>query len=348
MAMHLTERPTAFAVNVAQETLSEIDVSEVSDGSAPELSGGSDVSEVSSDDSNPEHASSEVDAPVQAVQRATTPLALAALAAGVPIGARLRSNALNKNGVPKKRVLDSVETHAKRARLGTPAIGLHAQASDDLASRALEAFSDPSLEEHFTGRDCEFKIFNNVGHAHRDIIEFSARARGNTHAYIYRHKQDEMRAENASRFVGTVPRSTSSIPVLEELAKHIRDTTGDTPNHCILTRYRDIGDGIGAHHDKCLDLASGSKFYVFSFGGERRFFVVHPYLKDVRYHTLTTNGSLLSVDWEANKLYKHGIDEAGCSALQKAQVRYSVVFRTSKRLVGLDAPHAISDAMSGE
>ena len=343
MAMHLPKASTVLAANMTQETFSESDVSEVSDGP--------DVSEVSSEDSNPTQASSEVCAPVEAVhavQAVQGPPGPSHVATGVANGVRFRSNAFNKDGAPKKRVLASVETHAKRARLDTPAIARHAPVSDDLTSRALEAFSDSSLEEHFTGRDCEFKIFNNVGHAHRDIIEFSERARGGTHAYIYRHKQDELRAENARRFVGAVPRHMSSIPVLKELAQHIRDTTGDAPNHCILTRYRDIGDGIGAHHDKCLDLASGSKFYLYSFGGERRFFVVHPYLKDVRYQNLTTNGSLLSVDWEANKIYKHGIDEVGCSALQKAQVRYSVVFRTSKRLVGLNEPHAISDAMPGE
>ena len=74
---------TVFAANIAQETLSETYVSEVSDGSVSELSDGSDVSEVSSEDSNTAHASSEVDAPVQAVQCATTPVALQAAPAAV-------------------------------------------------------------------------------------------------------------------------------------------------------------------------------------------------------------------------------------------------------------------------
>lgn len=59
MAMHLPKASTVIAANMTQETFSESDVSEVSDGPG--------VSEVSSEDSNPTQASSEVCAPVQAV-----------------------------------------------------------------------------------------------------------------------------------------------------------------------------------------------------------------------------------------------------------------------------------------
>jgi hypothetical protein len=215
---------------------------------------------------------------------------------------------------------------------------------DDLARRSLEAFSDPSLEEYFTGRDCEFKIFNKVGHAHRDVIEFSARAYNNTQAYLYRYNQSDLRDQESQYFTGNMPRDMESLPVLSELATHISDTTGDIPNHCILTRYNQSGDNIGAHHDKCLDLKHGSSFYVFSFGGERRFHMMHPYITNAHTSTLTKHGSLISVDWEANMIYKHGLDDTGCSPLQKAQARYSVVFRTSKRLVALDAPHTMYDS----
>ena len=52
----------------------------------------------------------------------------------------------------------------------------------------------------------------------------------------------------------------------------------------------------------------------------------------------------MSVDWESNSVYKHAIDEVGCSFVEKSKTRFSVVFRTSKRLVSLDAPHTIKDA----
>ena len=254
-------------------------------------------------------------------------------------------NAYNRRtGAVTRRASASIRAHAQRVDAGVPAMLNHAPVSADLARRALDAFSDVALEDAFHGRNCEFRIFNRVGHARRDIVEFAARSELGTQAYLYRHKQAELRRENAQRFLGTVPRAMASLPILEELAQHIRDTTGDSPNHCILTRYKNAGDGIGGHHDKCLDLQGGSRFYVYSFGGERRFFMLHPYLRDVHYHTRTPNGSLLSVDWEANKIYKHGIDEVGCSDVEKSRTRYSVVFRTSKRLVDVAVPHAIHDA----
>jgi hypothetical protein len=253
----------------------------------------------------------------------------------------------------KRGVLRAIQCHQQRHNNGTNGLSTHQSVAVDVADRAVAAFSNRNLQDnsndvHWTGRDCVFMIYNREAHIHRDVIEFSKRARDGTHAYIYRHKQDELAIENRTRFVGAVPQDMDNFPILNELAAHIHSQTGDRPNHCIVTRYCDAQDGIGAHHDKTLDLKNDSRFYIFSFGGSRNFYVESQYLKGVRYSFKTTNGSLISVDWEANKIYKHGINNTGCSSEDLSHVRYSVIFRTSKRLVEINQPHTICDAGPNE
>ena len=137
----------------------------------------------------------------------------------------LRKRARRGDGQLKRGVSLSLHAHERRMERGILPLNMHQGIDDDLQRRAMDSFSSCLLDEetnplHFTGRTCEFKIFNKTGHAHRDVIEFSTRSDNRTHAFIYRHKQEELKLSNRNAFVGTIPHDMASVPVLCELADH--------------------------------------------------------------------------------------------------------------------------------
>tara|TARA_B100001059_G_C17824795_1_gene580678 strand:+ start:1935 stop:3155 length:1221 start_codon:yes stop_codon:yes gene_type:complete len=152
------------------------------------------------------------------------------------------------------------------------------------------------------------------------------------------------------------------LPTVSPLLAKINEDFGEQPNHCVITRYNRTYDGIRNHTDKTKDLVRGSSIFVFTFGAEKTFEVVHDrrmanpshnpehyqkYRKEKSKKAKTvakwnpTSGSLIRMTWDMNQVFEHGvpIKAKPTSRLFKEEremtrkydtpaPRYSITFRT--------------------
>jgi len=129
-------------------------------------------------------------------------------------------------------------------------------------------------------------------------------------------------------------------PLLVELTHKIHARFGERPNHAIMIRYshgtnhfaplhKDKQEGVDGPGAK--DMTAGTSFYAFSFGTPRAFHLVDSE-GVVVFNEALPQGSLLAVDAETNKHYKHAIPKDK----QWEGVRYSIIFRTIRTVFKAD------------
>lgn len=118
------------------------------------------------------------------------------------------------------------------------------------------------------------------------------------------------------------------LPTVRPLLEQIQIDFGERPNHCVITRYNRTYDGIRCHTDKTKDLVRGSSIFVFTFGAEKTFEVVHQrrmakttdnpehYTKyrqkgskraAVVARWKPVSGSLIRMTWDMNQVFEHGV-----------------------------------------
>jgi alkylated DNA repair dioxygenase AlkB len=115
---------------------------------------------------------------------------------------------------------------------------------------------------------------------------------------------------------------------VQKIKDLIEQRTGETWNLAHIIYYKDGEDSMGMHSDTMLDLASGSKIAVVSFGSTRQ-------LDLLKKHKSTSDGpsqikfdlpgnSLFLLDEETNKNYVHGIKKTRKNEIED---RIAIVFR---------------------
>jgi len=118
------------------------------------------------------------------------------------------------------------------------------------------------------------------------------------------------------------------LPTVQPLLEKIQMDFGEQPNHCVITRYNRTYDGIRCHTDKTKDLVRGSSIFVFTFGAEKTFEVVHQrrmakasdnpehyqeYRKGSSKRAAAVarwkpvSGSLIRMTWDMNQVFEHGV-----------------------------------------
>ena len=178
------------------------------------------------------------------------------------------------------------------------------------------------------------KIFNTIGHPNRDVIAFASYDDNGYHT-IYRYGKG---ITNRGKWFPVDPsqkatHNLATVPVLSELLRVVQINTGETPNHCIVTRYKSGDDSIDSHHDKIVDIVPGTGIHIISLGASRQFEVSHQDIKSWRQTIQTNNGQLLSMDYDANIVYKHGIR---CNTSSQ-ETRISIIFRTMRTWYNSDS-----------
>lgn len=144
-------------------------------------------------------------------------------------------------------------------------------------------------------------------------------------SFLGAHSFDGLKPVGISGAALLSPYDMSMFPWISELVNIVHEQTGETPNHCIVTRYMHGDDRISAHRDKVIDIHPGTGIHSFSFGQPRRFRCSHMDLplSDFSEIRKTCNGQLLSISYEHNMEYKHEI-------MPGNGMRISVVLRTCR------------------
>ena len=100
---------------------------------------------------------------------------------------------------------------------------------------------------------------------------------------------------------------------VQPLLFKIQAEFGENPNHCVITRYNRMYDGINSHTDKTKDLVRGSSIFIFTFGASKTFEVMYDRragLKKKERRVLEvkpSSGSLICMPWDMNQVFEHGI-----------------------------------------
>lgn len=185
-------------------------------------------------------------------------------------------------------------------------------------------------------------IFGQEGIARRDIVAFSRYHADGSFA-VYRYGSQEKNWRPVSADDGVLPPYDMSVfPWISELVNIVHEQTGETPNHCIVTRYVHGDDRISAHRDKVIDILPGTAIHSFSFGQPRRFRCRHMDLPLSVFSEVrdTCNGQLLSISYEHNMDYKHEImpgDGTRISVvLRTCRTRYNPATGLTQRLVSAE------------
>jgi alkylated DNA repair dioxygenase AlkB len=112
-----------------------------------------------------------------------------------------------------------------------------------------------------------------------------------------------------------VPRLHASAPIdhprlppeLQALAARLRDETGAPFTHVGFNYYRDEHDSVAPHNDRLGDLARGQPIVLLSLGATRRMTIRAKKPPRNVVHVDLAAGSLLSMDYDTQLHYDHGI-----------------------------------------
>ena len=150
-----------------------------------------------------------------------------------------------------------------------------------------------------------------------DATGFSTVYRGGTRDYNIPMNVEEHQFKMDADFA-------QILPSVKDLLQRIFTDFRERPNHCVITRYNRTYDKINSHTDKTKDLVRGSSVFIFTFGAEKTFRVVHQrrmrkkddnpkHYKDPIYKKNTVadlkpvSGSLIRMTWDMNQIFEHGI-----------------------------------------
>jgi hypothetical protein len=95
-------------------------------------------------------------------------------------------------------------------------------------------------------------------------------------------------------------------------------------NICKIQKYSDGKSIINPHSDKIIDLDKESPIFVIRFGATRTCILIHKQTKEI-IKVKVEHGSLLIINYNANLIWKHGIEED----ISISKPSYSIVFRKS-------------------
>lgn len=103
-----------------------------------------------------------------------------------------------------------------------------------------------------------------------------------------------------------IVRSKPLTPLLLELLNTINETVGSKFNGILVNKYENGNDYIGPHSDDESGLDSVGVVCI-SYGEARKFRIRDKSTKEIVYEINTTNGSILQMSGEFQKLYTHEI-----------------------------------------
>lgn len=117
-------------------------------------------------------------------------------------------------------------------------------------------------------------------------------------------------------------------PTIQKIKDAVEQRTGETWNLAHVIYYKDGDDSMGMHSDAMLDLVSGSKIAVVSFGCTRQMDLLKKTKSTVdgpsKIKLNLPNNSVFLLDEETNKHYVHGIRK---QKNNETEDRISIVFR---------------------
>ena len=222
------------------------------------------------------------------------------------------------------------------------------------ADEDIDRFDDPEVVTQrrraghakpiYAGRlHSPVRVYNTVGVPHRDVVAFSRyNDDGSFAVYRYGTTCTAWRPVSTSDKV-LAPYDMTTFDWIGDLVRIVHEKTGETPNHCIVTRYVDHGDSISAHRDKTLDIMPGTEIHAFSFGAPRTFRCVHMDISPTRWSEThrTVSGGLLSLPYAHNLDYKHAImagdgEQRVSVVLRSCRTRYDPASGASVRLAAAE------------
>lgn len=200
-------------------------------------------------------------------------------------------------------------------------------------SARLRAKDGVPLPIYWGGRaHTPMKLFGRPGLPHRDVTAFAEYKATGEHSVYRFGKGATKRWVNWVKYSpepGTCPPyNLDLLPTVgnRSLVDIIQERTGERPNHCIVTRYVNDKDCINLHHDKVVDLEPGTGIHMLSLGAPRTLTIAQQDDKQTVFKVPTEHGGLVTLTWEDNLAYKHGIH--GNS--KQTSPRISLIFRTCR------------------
>ncbi len=129
--------------------------------------------------------------------------------------------------------------------------------------------------------------------------------------------------EKTYSYAGYTRGSIKWTPELLKLKEKLEKVFGETFNYALVNRYNDGSDYIGWHADDEKDIREGSTIASVSLGQKRKFSIKDKGTGKEKYNVELENGSLISMERDMQKFYKHCISRSK----KEMTVRYNITFR---------------------
>lgn len=110
---------------------------------------------------------------------------------------------------------------------------------------------------------------------------------------------------------------------LLKLKEKLEKVLNETFSYALVNRYNDESDYIGWHADDEKDIKAGSTIASISLGQKRKFSIKDKETGKEKYDIELGNGSLVSMEGDMQKLYKHCVPKSK----KKMSMRYNITFR---------------------
>lgn len=124
-------------------------------------------------------------------------------------------------------------------------------------------------------------------------------------------------------YAGFTRGSIKWTPILFKLKGRLENVLGETFNYALVNRYDDGSEYIGWHADDEKDIKPKSIIASISIGQKRKFSIKDIATGTERYNIELENGSLISMEGNMQKVYKHCVPKS----TKKMSVRYNITFR---------------------
>jgi alkylated DNA repair dioxygenase AlkB len=115
-------------------------------------------------------------------------------------------------------------------------------------------------------------------------------------------------------------------PYLLKLNAFVNEHSDKNYNQCMINFYESGEQYISNHSDDERQLVPNSSIYSFSFGATRRFIITSIKDKTKKYELPLKNNTMLCMEKEMQKYYKHGVPKQ----LKVKEPRINVTFRIFK------------------